>query len=150
MKRSLIVIIALLSVGIMTAQSKNMLEKEFLNLDEQVVAISKKYDAKFIELDKKYIKEEKLAELDIDENELAKIEDEFNSFSKDITTKEIMELFVDSYEERQNNENNLDDENEEISEQDKAYLALANKLYNETSSIEKKMYEIAKKYLAKK
>lgn len=150
MKRSLIAIIALLSVGIMTAQSKNTLEKEFLNLDEQVVAISKKYDAKFIELDKKYIKEEKLAELDIDENELAKIEDEFNSFSKDITTKEIMELFVDSYEERQNNENNLDDENEEISEQDKAYLALANKLYNETSSIEKKMYEIAKKYLAKK
>lgn len=150
MKRSLIAIIALLSVGIMTAQSKNTLEKEFLNLDEQVVAISKKYDAKFIELDKKYIKEEKLAELDIDENELAKIEDEFNSFSKNITTKEIMELFVDSYEERQNNENNLDDENEEISEQDKAYLALANKLYNETSSIEKKMYEIAKKYLAKK
>lgn len=150
MKRSLIAIITLLSVGIMTAQSKNTLEKEFLNLDEQVVAISKKYDAKFIELDKKYIKEEKLAELDIDENELAKIEDEFNSFSKDITTKEIMELFVDSYEERQNNENNLDDENEEISEQDKAYLALANKLYNETSSIEKKMYEIAKKYLAKK
>lgn len=150
MKRSLIAIITLLSVGIMTAQSKNTLEKEFLNLDEQVVAISKKYDAKFIELDKKYIKEEKLAELDIDENELAKIEDEFNSFSKNITTKEIMELFVDSYEERQNNENNLDDENEEISEQDKAYLALANKLYNETSSIEKKMYEIAKKYLAKK
>lgn len=157
MKKSFIAIIALLVTGIISAQSKSDLFKEFQKLEEKLGEISLKYDKKFQKLQKNG--SDKMIVDDFKESDFK--EEDFKDFGKDDdytseddSVKEAMKTFVEMHEDNIKNDtigNEFEGiEEEKTSEKDKEFIKIQKEYEAERLKVEKKMYEIAKKYLAKK
>lgn len=152
MKKGLIAIITLLTVGVISAQSKKDLQKEFENLEKQMEQLSEKYDAKLQKFE-----ENQVYEVGDKVKEDANFKDEdFKDFDKNFGTEEAMKMFVEIYETniKENeialNELEKNDKNQKVSANEKEYFKTLNEYEVEATKIEKKMYEVAKKYFSKK
>lgn len=157
MKKKLVAIIALLTVSIMSAQSKNDLLKEFQNLEEKLVEVSFKYDKKLQNFYKKeggeqVVISESITEGNFTDEDFKDFGKEDKNFSKDDNMKETMKAFVETYDDNAKNKNamGVEFEKENPSNEDKEFMKVMKEYDAEMSKIEKKMYEVAKKYLAKK
>lgn len=157
MKKGLIAIITLLTVGVISAQSKKDLQKEFENLEKQMEQLSEKYDAKLQKFEENqiYKVEDKLeADTNFDESNFK--DEDFKDFDKNFGTEEAMKMFVEIYETniKENeialNELEKNDKNQKVSANEKEYFKTLNEYEVEATKIEKKMYEVAKKYFSKK
>lgn len=148
MKKGLIAIITLLTVGVISAQSKKDLQKEFENLEQKMEQLSEKYDAKLQKFE-----ENQVYKVDAD---TSFDESNFKDFDKNFGTEEAMKMFVEMYEtttkedEAALNEFGKENESQKISANEKEYFKILNEYEVEATKIEKKMYEVAKKYFSKK
>lgn len=152
MKKSIIAIITIFSIGITHAQNKEELKKEFLNLKSKITEVAQKHDSKLRkllqEIDKKGV--EKL----FDENDFKG--DNFNSLEKEESFDKVAKYFTKAYEERTDEDKKADfyyiNEVEKYKAygKEKEYIKILKEYKTQALAIEKKMYEITKKYLSKK
>lgn len=153
MKKGLIAIITLLTVGVISAQSKKDLQKEFENLEQKMEQLSEKYDAKLQKFEENQVYKVE-ADTSFDESNFK--DEDFKDFDKNFGTEEAMKMFVEMYEtttkedEAALNEFGKENESQKISTNEKEYFKILNEYEVEATKIEKKMYEVAKKYFSKK
>lgn len=157
MKKNFITIIALLVTTIISAQSKNELLKEFQNLEEKLGEVNLKYDKKLQKFQGNTGDEmvyEDIKEDDLSNEDFKEFGKESGNLSEDSSVVETMKMFVEMYDgNAENKKMYAEFENEgdkKLLTKDKDYLKIVKAYEDETAKIEKKMYEIAKKYLAKK
>lgn len=156
MRKSL-VIIALLTVGMLSAQSKSELKKEFEQLEKQMSEINKKFDSKIQKLNKDMGEDGDMKDFKSDDLDLEDLGEDIGGLEKDNSTEELMKMFVEMYKEnkearesKDDDDFSEDDQEKKQSAKEKAYLKVMKEYEAETAKIEAKMYKIAKKYIEKK
>lgn len=155
MKKNFIAIIALLVTGIISAQSKSDLQKEFERLEKKMEEITLKYDAKLAKLDSNNAEQTPQKGIKDMPDDFGNDDFKGDLFGEKTSTKDKMKMFVEMYESDAKEGNNMSDffsemSNEKQSAKDKEYFKLVKEFETKRAEIDKKMYEIAKKYLSKK
>lgn len=158
MKKSLL-IIALLTLGILSAQSKSDLKKEFKQLEKKMGEVNKKFDSKMEKMEKDMGGDRDMEDFKVDNSDFEDAEsfsDEFEGLDEDSSIEESMKMFVEMYQEikkeRKSKNNDLFEyQGKKKSKKEKEeYLKVVKEYEDETAKIEDRMYEVAKKYIEKK
>lgn len=158
MRKSL-VIIALLTAGMLSAQSKSDLKKEFEQLEKKIGEANKKFDSKIGKMEKDIGGDREMEDFKIDESDFGEGEegfgDELEGLDKEGSTEESMKMFVEMYQETKKARNLKDDgsfkkKGKKQSAKEKEYLKIVKEYDDEIAKIEDRMYKVAKKYIEKK
>lgn len=130
-------------------KSKNELITKFEYLEKEMETVSNKYDSKLMEIDKKIVKQQEDVIDEINESDIEDI---------NISTEEVIELFVEMYEAihaKTDLTSVLNDFKKEHTEKlaesgtstEKEYVIVMHEMDIETAKIENQMYNVAKAFL---
>lgn len=152
-----LVIIALLTAGVLSAQSKSDLKKEFEQLEKEMNKVSKNFDLKVQKMTKDMGEDEDMENVKMDDSDLDMegFGKEFEDLDKNSSTEDLMKMFVEMYQENKKERESKDDDffedqDEKQSAKEKEYLKSIKEYEGKIAKIEAKMYKVAKKYLGKK